>query len=374
MYSRFSSMLRDNRWYVYDMVLSNALRFIGVLVISSTTMGIMSEYMIVISITAFSVLFGMLGMDQEYLIKWTKNPAIYRNQIVSIFKLSFLAFIVSLLFFFIYPQSNNYLLPFVVILFTVNRFLLLFCYSIDEQKTRFYGVLLYQLLNLCGIIIMSFRNDINFLLLSQIIGYLLSSLYLILVLSKFFALNINNKEPFIGSRPLQTYLIQLSNNLINRADIYLGPRFLSSIQIDRLAAVISYSDVGDILPKTFNSVLAVKSERNSSARVMKLSSIVYSSCLLVVFILSYFIVNYFLQIVSLEIIILMALYKALYFGGNVLQVRYFFERKKIPIIILNISTIMLLILSIFISTDFSQPLVILAVSALLRFVIFYRSV
>lgn len=376
-FKRFSLVLKliqiikENSLYILDMILVNFIRFIGVTIVSFFALELMSQYMLVTSITAFSVLFSMLGLDIEMLSNWTQRKYVVRQDTQAIIFTILLSTLVGIFAGYFWIGELMILLSMTSASFIMNRFTLIFCYALNDQKNRFISNAIYQAINLIGILLYVNTRSINYLLFLQTTGFLVSSLYIMWIHRNKYRSRKKLKSQLKYAKFFSTHLIQVTNNLLVRGDIYLSSRLLSGREAGLLASLVSYSDIGDILPKTFNNVLFVNDQEGSNSRR---AALFYFSALLFFTMILYYLIGYKMFNISIMILLLVSLAKSSFFAGNILLTKYLALAEKRQMVYLNTIIIASTFLFYLNGASIIVLLGLLSLGSVLRFVLMYKSV
>ena len=367
MFNKIVDQVLENKWYLGDMLLANAIRLIGVLLITTCAIEFMSEYLVLVSAMSLIVLLSVAGLDQEYLRIWTNSGSIKKGQLFRIMLSSSLSLLLGVFIMVIIPSYKTWFFPAVIFIFSLNRYCLIYCYSQDNQKLRFIANGVFHFFNLLGIILLIKMRNLGILLSFQFLGFFFSSLLIVLKYAHSYDSDSTSHIPFKSIRSI--YFIQVSNNLILRGDVYLSGTLLTNSQADILSSIISLSDLGDVLPKTFNSVLAVRSKDLREKLRLKLAAIIYTLLLLFLFLLGYYIVSLFQDYITISLLILLAILKSTYFGGNIVITKYFMDASTTSYAVLNASIVVIILTAFLIGSSYKAIIGLLAFYAVTRLVI-----
>lgn len=350
------------------MILVNGARFVGVTIVSLYALELMSQYMLVTSITGFTVLVSMLGFDIEMLSVWTERKTIVYKDLKVVIITVALSLLVGNVAGVFWTGDIMLLLSITAASFIFNRYALILCYALSAQKSRLFANMIYQIINLVGIYYLVTSKEINYVFIFQILGYCTATLYVIVLHKSRIKRRDDDDNTVVDLKFISTHFIQITNNLIVRGDIYLFSRMLRGNVAGLLSSLVSYSDIGNILPSTFNNVLFVTDKNGEKS---KQYAIRYFLILLTFFSVLYYFVA--AQIFELQIAILLPLViiKSSFFAGNILLTKYLVLPKKSLMIWLNALTIVVTSALYLYGFSLHVLLISIASGSLLRFALMY---
>lgn len=363
----------SNRWLLFDMVFCNFAKFICFSLICYLALDLASEYVVLMSLVAATAMFSFFGRDQLSLVKWTRNKTIEKRDWVTIGVItgiagaggSALALFTGIEYYILFGVT--------VAMFVLNRFCLMYCYSQKNPELRFFANFTSHLFLIIGVIFCIRTDMIQVFLLIFTLGMAISSTSVIFKHRKQFIIRNLPVSEKAEASPYSIWAVQTLNSVISRSDLYAATYLLESKALDVFAVLVGYSEFGNLLPGTFNNVIATKKAEGLEIESVKKITALVLFLFFIIYLISYLIGYHFFfhEFISIQTLILLAMIKSCFFAGNILLPSYQVNKEQGDILFLGLLTLLATLL-VTMFGEFNHVLTVLAIASFTRFVIFIK--